>query len=143
MPPIKNLTFERVTVTPVGFEAPADQRWAQYGDGGAGDGGRSHAYWQFAITPSPTIPGLGSAMFVHPLSLGGGRAQRTPDRDINQHHVDGAIAIPAPTPRPGLVEFAAYGLLGVYVGIIPVVLGLMWYPVMKRMGRKCSARSWR
>ena len=49
---------------------------------------------------------------------------------------DGAVAMATPTPRPGLAEFAAYGLLGVYVGIIPVALGLMWYPVMKRMGRK-------
>ena len=49
---------------------------------------------------------------------------------------DGEVALATPTPRPGLREFAAYGLLGVYVGIIPVALGLMWYPVMKRMGRK-------
>jgi len=33
-------------------------------------------------------------------------------------------------------EFAAYGLLGVYVGVIPVVLGLLWFPTMKKMGRR-------
>ena len=40
------------------------------------------------------------------------------------------------TPRPGLREFAGYGLVGIYVGVIPVALGLLWYPAMKRMGRK-------
>ncbi len=28
------------------------------------------------------------------------------------------------------------GLIGVYVGIIPVLLGMLWYPAMKKMGRK-------
>ena len=40
------------------------------------------------------------------------------------------------SPTPGLREFAGYGLLGIYVGVIPVSLGLLWYPAMKRMKRK-------
>ena len=46
------------------------------------------------------------------------------------------VPIATLTPRPGLREFAGYGLLGIYVGVIPVGLGLLWYPAMKRMGRK-------
>ena len=49
---------------------------------------------------------------------------------------DGQVAIATPAPRPGLAQFVAYGLLGIYVGVIPVALGLLWYPVMRRMGRK-------
>ena len=40
------------------------------------------------------------------------------------------------SPTPGLREFTGYGLLGIYVGVIPVSLGLLWYPAMKRMKRK-------
>jgi len=40
------------------------------------------------------------------------------------------------TPQAGPRQFAGYGLLGIYVGVIPVALGLLWYPAMKRMGRK-------
>jgi zinc transporter ZupT len=48
----------------------------------------------------------------------------------------GEVALATPTPTPGLQQFLAYGLLGVYVGIIPVGLGMLWYPAMKKMGRK-------
>ncbi len=30
----------------------------------------------------------------------------------------------------------AYGLLGIYVGVIPVTLGMLWYPFMRRIDRK-------
>ena len=29
-----------------------------------------------------------------------------------------------------------YALIGFYVGVVPVGLGLMWYPLMKRLSRK-------
>jgi ZIP family zinc transporter len=46
---------------------------------------------------------------------------------------EGQVPVATLTPQPGQREFMGYGLLGVYVGIIPVTLGLLWYPVMKRM----------
>jgi len=49
---------------------------------------------------------------------------------------EGEVPVATLTPRPGAREFAGYGLLGIYVGVIPVGLGLLWYPAMKRMGRK-------
>ena len=30
----------------------------------------------------------------------------------------------------------AYALLGIYVGIIPVALGMLWYPAMRRLGQR-------
>jgi zinc transporter, ZIP family len=30
----------------------------------------------------------------------------------------------------------AYGLVGFYVGVVPVALGLLWYPIMRQMGRR-------
>ena len=33
-------------------------------------------------------------------------------------------------------QLLAYGLLGIYVGVIPVALGMLWYPFMRRVDRK-------
>lgn len=46
--------------------------------------------------------------------------------------VDVAVATPEPSRR----SFLSYALLGVYVGIVPVTLGLLWYPFMRRAGRR-------
>ncbi len=134
LPPIENLTFERVTVTPAGFEA-------QLINGGpdrvtVAQVMVDDAYWQFRVTPSATIPRLGRAVLSIPYPW----VETEPNliRIVTSTGAtfDGSVAIATPTPQPGLAEFGAYGLLGVYVGIIPVGLGLLWYPVMKRMGRK-------
>lgn len=134
MPPIESLTFERVTVTPAGFEAqlvnggpdPVTVAQVMVDD----------AYWQFSVTPSATIPRLGRAVMSIPYPW----VETEPNviRIVTSTGItfDGQVAIATPTPQPGLREFLAYGLLGVYVGIIPVALGLLCYPVMKRLGRK-------
>ena len=134
LPPIENLTFERVTVTPAGFEAhlvnggpdPVTIAQVMVDD----------AYWRFSISPAATIPRLGRAVLSIPYPW----VETEPNliRIVTSTGVtfDGSVAIATPTPQPGMREFIAYGLLGVYVGIVPVALGLLWYPVMKKMGRK-------
>lgn len=134
LPPIENLTFERIAVTSAGFEAhlvnggpdPVTIAQVMVDD----------AFWQFEIQPSATVPRLGRALLK--VAYPWVEAEPNVLRIVTSTGVtfDGEVALATPTPRPGLREFAAYGLLGVYVGIIPVALGLMWYPVMKRMGRK-------
>ncbi|HZM28010.1 MAG TPA: hypothetical protein VFB89_11670, partial [Gemmatimonadales bacterium] len=37
-------------------------------------------------------------------------------------------------PRPGWRFFWLFALIGVYVGVIPVALGLLWYPLVGRLG---------
>jgi len=46
------------------------------------------------------------------------------------------IELATETPRFEMEQLLAYGLVGVYVGIIPVGLGLLWYPAMRRLSRK-------
>jgi len=40
------------------------------------------------------------------------------------------------TPRPNARFFGVFALIGLYVGVIPVALGLLWYPLMSRISRK-------
>jgi zinc transporter ZupT len=46
------------------------------------------------------------------------------------------VEVALETPTADAEQFRAYGLLGVYVGVVPVVLGLLWYPFLRRMDRK-------
>jgi len=51
---------------------------------------------------------------------------------VIEHEIPVAVATPA--PNGGV--FAAMALLGTYVGIIPVVLGMLFLPVLRRAGQR-------
>jgi zinc transporter ZupT len=44
------------------------------------------------------------------------------------------IAAAVLTPQPGARGFLGYGLIGVLVGVVPVALGLLWLPSLRRAG---------
>lgn len=46
------------------------------------------------------------------------------------------VAAATMTPVLGWDTFVSFLLIGLYVGIIPVGLGVLWYPVLRRMGRR-------
>lgn len=134
LPPLENLSVQRVIVTPDGFRlnvlnsSPEPVTIAQVAV--------DDAYWKFTIEPSATIPRLGEATITltypwvegepHALSL------LTSIGTVFTANVPVAVE----TPQPGPNQFLAYGLLGVYVGVIPVGLGLLWMPAMRRLGRR-------
>ena len=134
LPPIENLAFERIAVTPSGFEAqlinggpdPVTVAQLMVDD----------AYWQFRVSPSATIPRLGRAVLSIPYPWVEAEPNVIRVVTATGATFDGVVSIATPTPLPGPAQSVAYGLLGVYVGIVPVGLGLLWFPVMKRMRRK-------
>jgi zinc transporter ZupT len=91
------------------------------------------AYWAFTADPSTTIPRLGTAVFTIPY----------PWVEEETHIVrlitslgltfDGEIAAAVESPAPNAGLFWRFGLVGLYVGIVPVALGLLWYPLMRRL----------
>ncbi len=133
-PPVESLSLERIIVTPDGFRV-------EVFNGGATDNTIAQvmvddAFWTFTATPSADVPRLGRATvtIVYPWVRGEPHAIMliTPTGTT----FSGEIPAATLTPVPGLKEFGAYGLLGVYVGIIPVALGMLWFPAMKRLGRR-------
>jgi len=134
LPPIENLTIERVRVLDGGFEVslinggpdPVTVAQILVDD----------AYWSHEIAPSATIPRLGRAKIEIPYPW----VETEPHQIvvITSTGVTFAAEVPVAviTPSPGLQEFLAYGILGIYVGIIPVALGMLFFPAMKLMGRK-------
>ena len=48
------------------------------------------------------------------------------------------IAVAVETPRPDGRHLLAFTLIGLYVGVIPVALGLLWFPPFPRPGEPAS-----
>jgi hypothetical protein len=48
------------------------------------------------------------------------------------------IAVAVETPTRTRAQLAAFALIGLYVGVLPVALGLCWFPVLARLGRRAS-----
>lgn len=134
LPPIEILKFERVRVTERGFEVslvnagPDPVTVAQVLV--------DEAYWQFMISPAPEIPRLARATVWIDYPWVEGELHRI--KLISRDGVTFEAEVPVATlsPTPGLREFGAYALLGVYVGILPVALGMLWFPAMRRAGRR-------
>lgn len=46
------------------------------------------------------------------------------------------IAVATQTPRVGARYIMTFALLGIYVGVVPVLLGLLWLPFLRSINRK-------
>jgi ZIP family zinc transporter len=46
------------------------------------------------------------------------------------------IEVAALTPEPDAGTFTIYALLGIYIGVIPIAIGLLWFPALKRASRR-------
>jgi zinc transporter ZupT len=46
------------------------------------------------------------------------------------------IEVALPTPALTAADFLAYGVVGLFVGVVPVALGMMFYPVLRGAGRR-------
>lgn len=133
-PPIEELTIDRITL-PSRTEIVVDVT-----NGGADPVTIAQvqvddAYRTFTISPAATIPRLGQATISIPYPWIQDEAHAVRLLSSNGITFDGAIPIATLTPAPTLQTFWRYALLGIYVGFIPVGLGLLWYPFLRRLGR--------
>ncbi|MEK7199818.1 MAG: ZIP family metal transporter [Bacteroidota bacterium] len=49
---------------------------------------------------------------------------------------DYEIEVASLTPKPTLKALANFAMLGVYVGVIPVALGICWFPFLRRLSKR-------
>ena len=134
-PPLEELAVQRVT-----FPAPGQIRLAVI-NGGPDPVTIAQvivddAYWQFAIDPGPTLGRLDTATIDIPYPWVDG--EPLPINLITATGVtfpaDVDVAVEA--PRTDGRTLLAYGLLGIYVGVVPVALGMLWYPFLRRVSRR-------
>lgn len=94
------------------------------------------AFWEWQAAPNAEIPRLGKTTITINYAWVRGEPHKITLLTSSGTPFTKEVAIATETPKVDATQFIAYGLLGVYIGVIPVALGLMWFPTMKRMGRK-------
>jgi zinc transporter ZupT len=134
VPPVEELTFDRVTLAPNLIRAevvnggPSPVTVAQVMV--------DEAFWEFSARPSAAIPRLGRTTIEIPYPWVQGEPHQikllTSDGLTFEHE----IAVAAETPKPGPRFFGVFTVIGLYVGVIPVALGLLWLPFLKNLERR-------
>ncbi len=92
------------------------------------------AYWAFSSTKGNVLGHLGRTTLTIPYPWVAGEAHlikvMTSTGTTFEHDIPVAVA----TPEPGARYFFTFALIGLYVGVIPVALGVLWFPLASRIG---------
>lgn len=92
------------------------------------------AFWRFDVVGSATLHRLERARIVIPYPWVHGEAHVVRLLTSTGLTFEHAIPVAVETPAPGVRGLAVFALIGLYVGVIPVAIGLLWYPLMQRIG---------
>src|SRR3989338_2930494 len=94
------------------------------------------AYWQFDMRPSNTLEPLekGRIEIYYPWVEGDAETIKLISR--NGVTFEKEIEAAAITPTFNWFYFKTFVLLGIYVGVIPVLLGLLWLPFLRMLREK-------
>ncbi len=88
------------------------------------------AIWAFTATPGPELGRLAQATVTIPYEWVEGEPHEvTVITDAGIVFTKG-VDVTTLTPVPGWRYFLLFALLGTYVGVIPVFLGLLWFPFL-------------
>jgi len=93
------------------------------------------AYWTFTSDAGTTLNHLQSTRLTIPYPWVEGEKHVVRVVTSTGVTFDHEIAVAVETPRPNVRYFFAFTLIGTYVGVIPVALGLLWFPLVGRLGR--------
>jgi zinc transporter ZupT len=133
-PPVEELTFERVTL------APGSMRLTVVNGGPdpvtVAQVMVDEAFWTFTMEPGFTVHRLGRATVEIPYPWVENEAHKvallTSTGLTFEHEI--AVARVSPTVDAGF--FGLFGLIGLYVGILPIAIGLLWYPLLRGLERR-------
>jgi zinc transporter, ZIP family len=93
------------------------------------------AYWQFAQDPPGSLDRLESATIAIPYPWVKDEAHAITLVSSTGAVFEADVPVAVESPRADRGSVARFGLVGLYVGIVPVALGLLWYPFLRRLGR--------
>lgn len=94
------------------------------------------AIMPFTVSPSADIPRLGRAE-IH-VNYAWSYAEAYAVRIFTTNAVPFEVEIPVAfeTPQASSATFWGFTLIGLYVGVIPVFLGIFWFPALRTLGRR-------
>ncbi|MBI2828925.1 MAG: metal transporter [Acidobacteria bacterium] len=130
-PPVERLTFQRVTLEP-GFivvnvlnDGPDAVSIAQVQV--------DEAYWTFTADNGVDLGHLGRTTLRIPYPWVGGEAHLVKVLSSTGTAFEREIPVAVETPTPNARFFGVFTLIGLYVGVIPVIIGLLWFPFLQRL----------
>jgi zinc transporter, ZIP family len=133
-PPVEKLTISRATLAADGIhlsvlnDGPDPVTIAQVTV--------DDAYWSFSSKGATTLNHLGSTTLHVPYPWVAGEAHLVKILTATGTAFEHQIAVAVETPKVTRAQLGSFALIGLYVGVLPVALGLCWYPVLARLGRK-------
>lgn len=98
--------------------------------------GVNEAIMPFTVTPDTTIPRLGRAVIHIPYPWSYAEAYGVSVFTTNAIVFGVDIPVAFETPKPDTATFWGFTLIGLYVGVIPVFLGIFWFPALRTLGRR-------
>lgn len=133
LPPVEDLTVERVAL-------PTENEIVVHVRNGGPDPvtisqvSVNEALWDFEIGPDATVPRLGSAEITIPYTWVEGEAYGIGLISGTGTTFEAEVPVAILTPGFSSGTLWRYVAIGVYVGVVPVALGLLWFPFLRRLG---------
>jgi ZIP family zinc transporter len=134
-PPIEDLTVERVVL------ATDPLRFSIVLVNGGPDAVTvaqvivDDAYWTHASRPGPTVGPLGSVTIDVPYPWIDGEPLQLVIVTSTGATVEHRIEVATVTPSLTIGLLLSLAVVGVLVGVVPVAIGLLWLPFVRRLGR--------
>jgi len=132
--PIEAVQFDRMMLTPNKIElqltntSPQDITLSQIVV--------NDSFWAFDAAPSRTIPRLGKATITLAYPWVEGEAYGLRMFTSSAVAFDYAIDVATQTKSADTSTLLSFTLIGLYVGLIPVLLGMLWLPVLRSMSQQ-------
>jgi len=135
--PIESVQFERTVLKPGVIEiqlqntSPQEITLAQINV--------NDSIVPYSVTPGATIPRLGSATITIPYPWVHASPYTIAIFSSSSIPFITTIDAAAETRSVDTQTLSSFTLIGLYVGVIPVFLGIFWYPALRRLGARAFA----
>jgi len=134
VPPVERLTFQRVVLEPAGIAVtllndgpdPVTIAQVQVDD----------AFWTFAADKGTELGHLGRTTLRIPYPWVEGEAHLVRVLTSTGTPFEREIPVAVATPTVSARFLGVFTLIGFYVGVLPVAIGLLWLPYLARLSAK-------
>ena len=134
-PPVEELSIQRIVLPELGKivvhvvnDGPSPVTVAQ--------ATVDDAIWRdITIEPTNTLPHLGKATITFSYPWVEEETHEVTLITSTGLTFSKEIPVAVVSPRPSPKLFATFAMLGIYVGVIPVCLGLLWFPFLRQLSR--------
>ena len=96
----------------------------------------NEAVMPFTVSPGAEIQRLGNATIAINYTWTEGEAYAVRVFTSNAIPFDVVIPVAFETPAPEVKTFIGFTLIGLYVGVIPIFLGILWLPALRALGKR-------